>query len=115
LTEPALTTKTSQDGRFAFAHVAPGDYTLTVSTIGYIFVKRTVTVANADIDLTIHWRRARAHTGDGHGLGGLGHQAQGHRRQLAVRPGFSALADLRGRDHRRSDARDTGLAGRLDR
>ena len=52
--EPALATKTDPAGRFEFAHVAPGEYTLTVSTIGYIFVKRKVVVApKVDLELTI--------------------------------------------------------------
>ena len=42
LVEVNLTVKTSQDGRFEFAQVAPRTYTLTVSTIGYIFVRRQV-------------------------------------------------------------------------
>jgi hypothetical protein len=42
LVEVNLTVKTSQDGRFEFAQIAPRTYTLTVSTIGYIFVRRQV-------------------------------------------------------------------------
>ena len=42
LVEVNLTVKTSRDGRFEFAPVAPRTYTLTVSTIGYIFVRRQV-------------------------------------------------------------------------
>ncbi|HEX5069050.1 MAG TPA: TonB-dependent receptor [Vicinamibacterales bacterium] len=53
LTEPSLSARTDPKGRFEFAPVPPGEYTLTVSTIGYIFVKRTLTVATSDLDLTI--------------------------------------------------------------
>jgi hypothetical protein len=42
------------DGRFEFTSVAPGHYTLTVSTIGYIFVKRPVDVTSgASLDLVV--------------------------------------------------------------
>ena len=54
LAEAHMTVKTSQDGRFEFAQVAPRTYTLTVSTIGFIFVRRQVDAsANQDIDITI--------------------------------------------------------------
>lgn len=53
ITEASLTTKTDANGRFEFAHVAPGEYSLTVSTIGYIFVKRKIVVADATLELTI--------------------------------------------------------------
>jgi hypothetical protein len=44
LVEINLTVKTSPDGRFEFTQVASRTYTLTVSTIGYIFVRRQVDV-----------------------------------------------------------------------
>jgi hypothetical protein len=54
LVEANLTVKTSQDGRFEFAQVAPRSYTLTVSTIGYIFVRRQVDAAkNHVIEITV--------------------------------------------------------------
>jgi len=54
LVEPALTTRTGADGKFEFRDVTPGGYTLTVSTIGYIFVRRHTDVsAKATLDLTI--------------------------------------------------------------
>ena len=54
LIEAAQTTRTGADGRFEFAHVPPRAYTLTVSTIGYIFVRRKVDApANTTLDLSI--------------------------------------------------------------
>jgi hypothetical protein len=54
LAEPALATRTDAAGRFAFPAVPQGTYTLTVSTIGYIFVRRQIqAAANTTIDLTI--------------------------------------------------------------
>jgi hypothetical protein len=53
LVEPALTTLTSADGRFEFPHVPSGRYTLTVSTIGYIFVRRRVDLSGPPLDLTL--------------------------------------------------------------
>lgn len=46
--------RTGQDGRFAFAQVVPGAYTLSVSTVGYIFVSRLIEVTSAALpDLTV--------------------------------------------------------------
>ena len=54
LVEAALDVRTAADGRFEFSKIAPKTYTLTVSTIGYIFVRRRVDIsANATVDLTI--------------------------------------------------------------
>ncbi len=54
LVEILLTTRTGPDGRFEFARVAPRTYTLTVSTIGYIFVRRRIdAAANTTIDLVV--------------------------------------------------------------
>lgn len=54
LVEASLDVRTGPDGRFDFAHVAPKTYTLTVSTIGYIFVRRRIELqANLDVDLVV--------------------------------------------------------------
>ena len=54
LVEASLDVRTAADGRFEFTKITPKTYTLTVSTIGYIFVRRQVEIsANAIVDLTI--------------------------------------------------------------
>src|SRR5262245_38718751 len=54
LVEAALSAKTGPDGRFEFKLVPSRGYTLTVSTIGYIFVRRHVEVAvNTVVDITV--------------------------------------------------------------
>lgn len=53
LVELSRSTKTTADGRFEFANVPTGRYTLTVSMIGYIFVHRQVNVGAAAINLTL--------------------------------------------------------------
>jgi hypothetical protein len=53
IVEPALATQTSPDGRFAFPRVPPGSYTLTVSSIGHIFVRRRLDVGAVPLDLTL--------------------------------------------------------------
>lgn len=54
LIEASLTTKTGPDGRFEFARVPARSYTLTVSIIGYIFVRRHIQApANTNLDLLV--------------------------------------------------------------
>ncbi len=49
-----LTAHSGTDGRFAFEHLPGGSFTITVSQIGYIFVKRTVDVPeNGTLAVTI--------------------------------------------------------------
>lgn len=54
LVERALSVQTDVKGRFEFAGVPPGKYTLAISTIGYIFVRRAI-LAEADsiLDITL--------------------------------------------------------------
>lgn len=49
----AVDTQTDATGRFAFAQVAPGPHTLTISTVGYIFVRRRIDVPTGGLDLTV--------------------------------------------------------------
>ena len=54
LVELGRSTQTGADGHFDFPNVPPGGYTVTVSRIGYIFVRRHVDLsADATLDLTI--------------------------------------------------------------
>src|SRR5678816_2296357 len=54
LVEAGQTTRTSVDGRFEFVNVPPRTYTLTVSTIGYIFVRRRVeALLNTNLELSV--------------------------------------------------------------
>lgn len=49
-----LTANSGPDGRFTFTHLPDTTFTITVSQIGYIFVKRTVDVpANSTLGITI--------------------------------------------------------------
>jgi hypothetical protein len=53
-TEGAVTAQSDTDGRFEFVKLAPGPYTLAVTTIGYRYVRRTVFAAEPPVaDLTI--------------------------------------------------------------
>jgi len=50
----SLAVTTGDDGSFALAGVAPGDRRLSISVVGYIFVRRDVTVPpGTAVDLTI--------------------------------------------------------------
>lgn len=46
LVDLGLTAHSGADGRFAFEHLPGGSFTITVSQIGYIFVKRTIDLPN---------------------------------------------------------------------
>lgn len=48
-----LDTQTDPAGRFEFPHVAPGSHTITISTVGYIFVRRRIEVPAGGVDLTV--------------------------------------------------------------
>jgi hypothetical protein len=48
-----LDTQTDPAGRFEFPQVAPGSYTITISTVGYIFVRRRIEVPARGVDLTV--------------------------------------------------------------
>jgi hypothetical protein len=52
--DPAQSVLTGPDGRFGFTSVPPGQHTLTVSTIGFIFVRRRIDVRpDAVLEITI--------------------------------------------------------------
>ncbi len=52
--DPAISVLTGQDGTFTFAGLVPGTQTLSVTRIGFIFVRRRIDVpANGVADLTI--------------------------------------------------------------
>src|SRR5689334_16967270 len=54
IVESSRATLTAADGRFEFSGVAPGHYTIAVSFIGYIYVRRPIDVAaNAIVELTV--------------------------------------------------------------
>ena len=54
LVELGLAAQSRADGTFAFDELTPGRYSLTVSLIGYIFVRRQVDLApGANVDLTV--------------------------------------------------------------
>jgi hypothetical protein len=54
LVEPNLATRTSAAGEFSFAGVPPGTRTITVSTVGYIFIRRSIAVtAGAAVEVSV--------------------------------------------------------------
>src|SRR5215510_5829918 len=54
LAEIGSEVRTSVDGRFVFEHVPPGTHTLTVSMVGFVFVRRTIDVTDgARLTITI--------------------------------------------------------------
>jgi 5-hydroxyisourate hydrolase-like protein (transthyretin family) len=54
LADVGKSTKTTADGRFEFRDLTPGTYTVTISTIGYIFVRRRVDVPfNTVIEISV--------------------------------------------------------------
>ena len=48
-----LDTQTDPAGRFEFPHVAPGSHTITISTCGYIFVRRRIEVPAGGVERSV--------------------------------------------------------------
>src|SRR5262249_43219677 len=54
IVEASRSVLTTADGRFEFIAVTPGHYTVAVSFIGYIYIRRPIDVAaNAVVDLAV--------------------------------------------------------------
>lgn len=47
------TVSTAADGRFSFDQLSPGAYILAISTVGYIYVRRTLEIGSGSVDLVV--------------------------------------------------------------
>src|SRR5450432_1962910 len=46
-------TVTDEDGNFQFRNLAPGDYSIRVSSIGFFTIQKTVTVGNSNLHISV--------------------------------------------------------------
>ena len=56
--EPSVNIMTDANGHFEFTRIPSGTYVIKVQSLGYLDAKRTITVANADLNVNIKMRES---------------------------------------------------------
>jgi hypothetical protein len=93
----ARTAQTVDTGRFEFSNLPPGAYTLSISTVGYIFVRRRVDVVSGlPVDLTLPLAEGTGTYAETVNVGADAARQPDLGAMTTSELGSSALQDLRG-------------------